>query len=287
MTIWLNGELVEKENATVSVLDHGLLYGDGVFEGIRVYNGTIFQCQAHVERLYASAEAIRLPIAMSEQEMTDAMYETLKANGISDGYIRLLVTRGIGDLGLNPLICDRSNVVIIADQIALYPPEMYESGLAVVMAEHRRISPNMLPPSVKSMNYLNNILANIEARDAGVGEAIMLNAEGNVAEGTGDNIFIVRDGKVITPPVSAGILIGVTRKVTIDLCGKLGVPIEEKDFGLGELMSADEIFRTGRAAEIIAVTKVDQTVIAAGKAGPVTMKLLGAFREFIAAECGG
>ena len=287
MTIWLNGELVEKEDATVSVLDHGLLYGDGVFEGIRVYNGTIFQCQAHVERLYASAEAIRLPIAMSEQEMTDAMYETLKANGISDGYIRLLVTRGIGDLGLNPLICDRGSVVIIADQIALYPPEMYESGLAVVMAEHRRISPDMLPPSVKSMNYLNNILANIEARDAGVGEAIMLNAEGNVAEGTGDNIFIVRDGTVTTPPVSAGILIGVTRKVTIDLCGKLGVPIEEKDFGVDELMSADEIFLTGTAAEIIAVTKVDRTVIAAGKAGPVTMKLLGAFREFIAAECGG
>ncbi|MHC4715626.1 MAG: branched-chain-amino-acid transaminase, partial [Planctomycetota bacterium] len=215
MRIWLNGELVDKEDAKVSVLDHGLLYGDGVFEGIRVYNGTIFQCQAHVDRLYASAKTVRLPIAMTEQEMTDAMYETLRANGISDGYIRLLVTRGVGDLGLNPLICTDSSVIVIADQIALYPPEMYENGLSVVVAEHRRISPDMLPPSVKSMNYLNNILANIEARDAGAGEAIMLNADGNVAEATGDNIFIVRDGTVITPPVSAGILIGVTRKVTM------------------------------------------------------------------------
>jgi len=287
MKIWLNGELVDTEDAKVSVLDHGLLYGDGVFEGIRVYNGTIFQCAAHVDRLYESARNVRLPIAMSKQEMTDAMYETLRANGISDGYIRLLITRGVGDLGLNPFICEQSSVIVIADQIALYPPEMYENGLAVVVAEHRRISPDMLPPSVKSMNYLNNILANIEARDAGVGEAIMLNADNNVAEATGDNIFIVRGGSVVTPPVAAGILIGVTRKVTLGLCEKLSIPAEEKDFRLEELLGADEVFLTGTAAEIIAVTKVDGTVIGSGKAGPVTRKLLGAFREFIRAECGG
>ena len=287
MKIWLNGELVDTEDAKVSVLDHGLLYGDGVFEGIRVYNGTIFQCAAHVDRLYESARTIRLPIALSKQEMTDAMYETLRANGISDGYIRLLITRGIGDLGLNPFICKHSSVIVIADQIALYSPPMYENGLAVVVAEHRRISPNMLPPSVKSMNYLNNILANVEARDAGAGEAIMLNADNHVAEATGDNIFIVRGGTVITPPVAAGILIGVTRKVTLGLCRQLGVPAEEKDFRLEELLSADEVFLTGTAAEIIAVTKVDGTVIGSGKAGPVTRKLLAAFREFIRAECGG
>ncbi|OPX25143.1 MAG: branched-chain amino acid aminotransferase, partial [Planctomycetales bacterium 4484_123] len=176
MKIWINGELLERDQAKISVLDHGLLYGDGVFEGIRAYNGTIFQCDAHLERLYESARTIDLPLAMAKEELAEAMYETLRANDIRDGYIRLLVTRGIGTLGLNPFQCSGGSIIIIADQIALYPPEMYQNGLEVIIAEHVRISPNMLPPAVKSMNYLNNILANIEATKAGAGEAIMLNA---------------------------------------------------------------------------------------------------------------
>ena len=287
MKIWINGELLEKDQAKISVLDHGLLYGDGVFEGIRAYNGTIFQCQAHLDRLYASAKTIDLPIAMAKEDLTEAMYETLRANDIRDGYIRLLVTRGIGTLGLNPFECSGGSIIIIADQIALYPPEMYQNGLEVIIAEHVRISPNMLPPAVKSMNYLNNILANIEATKAGVGEAIMLNAAGEVAEATGDNIFIVQNGVVATPPPEAGILVGITRKVVCGLCEKLGIPLQERRIAVEELFQAEEIFLTGTAAEVIAVTKVNGQVIGEGKAGPVTLKLLKAFRDFIRRECGG
>ena len=287
MKIWINGELLEKDQAKISVLDHGLLYGDGVFEGIRAYNGTIFQCQAHLDRLYASAKTIDLPIAMAKEDLTEAMYETLRANDIRDGYIRLLVTRGIGTLGLNPFECSGGSIIIIADQIALYPPEMYQNGLEVIIAEHVRISPNMLPPAVKSMNYLNNILANIEATKAGVGEAIMLNAAGEVAEATGDNIFIVQNGVVATPPPEAGILVGITRKVVCGLCEKLGISLQERRIAVEELFQAEEIFLTGTAAEVIAVTKVNGQVIGEGKAGPVTLKLLKAFRDFIRRECGG
>ena len=287
MKIWINGELLEKDQAKISVLDHGLLYGDGVFEGIRAYNGTIFQCQAHLDRLYASAKTIDLPIAMAREDLTEAMYETLRANDIRDGYIRLLVTRGIGTLGLNPFECSGGSIIIIADQIALYPPEMYQNGLEVIIAEHVRISPNMLPPAVKSMNYLNNILANIEATKAGVGEAIMLNAAGEVAEATGDNIFIVQNGVVATPPPEAGILVGITRKVVCGLCEKLGISLQERRIAVEELFQAEEIFLTGTAAEVIAVTKVNGRVIGEGKAGPVTLKLLKAFRDFIRRECGG
>ena len=286
MKVWLDGQLVNKEDAKISVFDHCVLYGDGVFEGIRIYTGVIFQCQAHVDRLFASAETIRLDIGMTKQEVTDAMYETLRANDIVDGYIRLVVTRGPGTLGLSPLRCPKSCVFIIADQIALYPPEMYENGLEVIVAKRRRISPNMLPPSVKSCNYVNNILANLEASDAGAGEAIMLNAEGNVAEATGDNIFIVANGKVSTPPTEAGILVGVTRSVVVRLCGELGVPCQERNLKVEDLTAADEIFLTGTAAEVIAVTKLDGETVGSGKAGPVTTKLLTAFREFIKAECG-
>jgi len=287
MKIWINGELLERDQAKISVLDHGLLYGDGVFEGIRAYNGTIFQCDAHLERLYESARTIDLPLAMAKEELAEAMYETLRANDIRDGYIRLLVTRGIGTLGLNPFECSGGSIIIIADQIALYPPEMYQNGLEVIIAEHVRISPNMLPPAVKSMNYLNNILANIEATKAGAGEAIMLNAEGEVAEATGDNIFLVRDGAVSTPPPEAGILVGVTRKVVCGLCEGLGIELRERRIAVEELFQADEIFLTGTAAEVIAVTKVNGQVIGDGKAGPVTLQLLKAFREFIRQECGG
>ncbi len=287
MKVWIDGQLVDKEDAKISVFDHCILYGDGVFEGIRVYNGTIFECEGHVARLFASAETVRLDIGMTRQEVTDAMYETLRANDIADGYIRLVITRGPGTLGLSPLRCPKSCMFIIADQISLYPPEMYENGLEVIIAKHRRFSADMLPPYVKSCNYLNNILANLEASDVGAGEAIMLNADGNVSEATGDNVFIVRDGRVLTPPTTAGILIGITRGVTLCLCDKLGIDKEETDLTVEDLAAADEVFLTGTAAEVIAVTKVDGKVVGSGKAGPVTTKLLKAFREYIKDQCGG
>ena len=282
----MNGKLIDKERAAVSVYDHGLLYGDGVFEGIRVYNGKIFQCDAHIDRLFASASAIRLKIPITREEIIEAMERTVAANGIVDGYIRLVVTRGPGTLGLNPFKCTSPVVFVIADQIAIYSPEMYENGLEVIIAKTRRISPEMLPPLVKSCNYLNNILAKIEAVDAGVPEAIMLNAAGQVAEATGDNVFIVSHGVVITPPIETGILNGITRKVTINLARQLDIPLIERAIEVDELYAADECFLTGTAAEIIAVRKVDGRVIGQGKAGPITLKLMEAFRKFIRSECG-
>jgi branched-chain amino acid aminotransferase len=282
MKIWFNGNLVDREDAKLTVYDHGLLYGDGVFEGIRVYRGRVFQCQVHVDRLFESAKAIRLAIPRTKQELIDAMCETIKANGLRDGYIRLVVTRGEGGLGLNPFKCQSPNVFIIADQIALYPQEMYKHGMAVIVARTLRTSLRMLPPSIKSLNYLNNIMAKIEAIDAGVAEAIMLNEAGNVAECTGDNIFIVRNGAVTTPPVEAGILVGITRKVVIGLAKKLGIPLAEKDIPVEQLYAADECFLTGTAAEVIAVTRIDSRAIGDGRVGPVTSRLMGAFHDYIA-----
>ena len=287
MKVWMNGELVDKSQASVSVYDHGLLYGDGVFEGIRVYNGKIFQCDAHIDRLFASAAAIRLKVPYTKEQIVEAMEQSVSANGIVDGYIRLVITRGVGTLGLNPFKCPSPVVFVIADQIAIYSPEMYENGLDVIIAKTRRISPEMFPPSVKSCNYLNNIMAKIEAIDAGVPEAIMLNAAGQVAEATGDNVFIVSDGVIITPPVEAGILDGITRRVTIKLAKELNIPLIERAIEVDELYGADECFLTGTAAEIIAVRKVNDRVIGEGKAGPITLKLLEAFRNFIRSECGG
>ncbi len=282
MKIWMDGVLVDKDQAKVSVFDHGLLYGDGCFEGIRIYNGKIFQCTAHVDRLYNSAEKIRLEIPFSKAELVDAMNLCIAENGLTgSGYIRLVVTRGAGTLGLHPFYCPAPCVFIIADQIQLYPPDLYETGMGVIIAKRPRINPIMLDPSVKSLNYLNNILAKIEAIDVGLLEAVMLNDEGNVSECTGDNIFLISGGKLITPPTSAGILIGVTRSVTIQLAKQLGIDVTERDFKPDEMKAADEIFLTGTAAEIMAVTKVDDTVIGDGKAGPVTTRLLKAFRDFI------
>ncbi len=285
MKVWINGKLLNEEEASISVFDHCLLYGDGVFEGIRVYNGKIFQCTAHLDRLFASAEAIRLPVLLTKQQIADAMVQTVAVNGITDGYIRLVVTRGPGTLGLNPFKCTNPTVFIIADQIALYPPHMYETGLEVIIAKTRRISPSMLSPSIKSCNYLNNILARIEAVDTGAAEAIMLNAEGTIAEATGDNVFIVSDGTVITPPPEAGGLKGITRQIVIDICRDLGIRLEERAVTVEQLYAADECFLTGSAAEVIAVTKVDERVIGSGQAGPITTKLLDAFRRFIREEC--
>ena len=281
MKIWLNGKLVDKQDAKLSVFDHGILYGDGVFEGIRVYDRKIFQAQAHIDRLFDSARELRLPIPQTKQELIDAMYETVRANEITDGYIRLVVTRGEGNLGLNPFKCSQPGVFIIADQVALYPEEMYRKGMAVIVAKTVRTSASMVNPSVKSLNYLNNIVAKIEAVDAGVAEAIMLNAKGNVAECTGDNLFLVKDGQVFTSPIEAGILGGITRRVVIELAKRLGIVAQEEDITTKDLYAADECFLTGTAAEVISVTKIDGQVVGDGKAGPMTQKLLEAFREFI------
>ena len=282
MKIWMDGQLVDESEAKVSVFDHGVLYGDGVFEGIRIYNGKIFQCTPHIDRLFESADKLRLPIPFSKQELVDAMYEAMAANGLTDGgYIRLVVTRGAGTLGLHPFKCPKACVFIIADQIQLYPEELYETGMAVIIAKRPRIRPDMLDPSVKGLNYLNNILAKMEAIDVDLLEAVMLNADGYVSECTGDNIFIIADGKLMTPPTSAGILVGVTRNVAMMLAKKEGIEVIERNITPVELKAADEIFLTGTAAEIMAVTKVDETVIGDGKAGPVTTQLLKAFRDFI------
>lgn len=283
LKIWIDGQLVEKDDAKLSVYDHGLLYGDGVFEGIRVYSGKVFECKAHIDRLYASALAIRLTIPYAAKELEDAMYETVKANGFTDCYIRLIVTRGFGCLGLSPLKCPKAGVVVIADKIELYPPEMYEKGMSIITATVTRCHPNSIPPRVKSLNYLNNILAKIEAIDAGVPEALMLNQEGNVAECSGDNIFVVRNGQVQTPQTSDGILEGITRAVILRLCGKLGIPCVEKTLQRYDIYTADEVFLTGTAAEVVAVTKVDGRQIGKGNVGPITRKLIDAFKLHVRA----
>jgi len=281
MKVWMDGNLVDRARATVSVFDHGLLYGDGVFEGIRIYSGRIFQCQAHVNRLYNSARLIRLAIPYTKQEIVEAMRETLRANGIEDGYIRLVVTRGVGTLGLDPFKCAEPVTFIIADQIKLYPQEMYDEGMAVIIAKTVRVADRQIPSAAKTLNYLNNILARIEAVDAGVAEAIMLNTDGHVSECTGDNLFLVEGGKVVTPPLTASILPGITRDVVIKLARQLGLEAEEETLPVERLYRADECFLTGTAAEVIAVTKIDGRTIGGGKVGPVTDKLLAAFREFI------
>jgi branched-chain amino acid aminotransferase len=281
LKVWIDGKLYDKDDAKVSVYDHGLLYGDGVFEGIRVYSGRIFEAEAHLERLWASAKAIRLAIPMSREQMRVAMEETVRANNFRDCYMRLVVTRGVGYLGLNPNKCPVPTVIVITDTIDMYPKEMYEKGMAVITASVIRNHPNALSPRIKSLNYLNNILAKIEAVDAGVPEAIMLNHEGNVAECTGDNIFIVRGGVVLTPGTADGILEGITRKVIIELSRKLDIPIFEKTLQRHDLYIADECFLTGSAAEVIPVTKIDGRAIASGEPGPITRKLRDAFHRHV------
>ena len=269
----------EKDKARISVFDHGLLYGDGVFEGIRAYNGRIFRCRAHVDRLYESARAIALDIPMTRDEMAAKLREALEVNGLTDAYIRLVVTRGVGDLGLDPNKCARPSIIIIADSITLYPPELYSRGLDVVTVSTLRNHPNALSPRIKSLNYLNNILAKIEGLQAGVSEAIMLNQEGYVAECTGDNIFIVRQGALLTPGLHTGMLDGITRGVVIELARKAGIEVRETILTRFDLFVADECFLTGTAAEIIPVVRIDGRSIGDGKPGPITGRLLGMFRE--------
>jgi branched-chain amino acid aminotransferase len=281
LKVWIDGKLVDKADAKISVYDHGLLYGDGVFEGIRIYNGKIFECEAHMKRLYDSAKSIRLTIPISVDEFCKAIYDTVAANNFKDCYVRAVVTRGAGDLGLDPRKCKAATVFIIADLIAVYPKEMYEKGMSVITSSYIRNHPNSCPPRVKSLNYLNNILAKIEANDAGVPEAIMLNHDGNVAECTADNVFIVRDGQIQTPTTADGILEGVTRKVIIDLCRKNNIPLVEKVIQRHDLFVSDEMFVTGTAAEVMPVTKVDGRLIGSGEAGPLTKRLLELFRNYI------
>ncbi len=280
----MDGTLVPREQAVVSVFDHGLLYGDGCFEGIRAYNGRIFKVGTHVRRLFASADAIRLKSPYSHEQWIDAMRCTLSANGLGNAYLRVVMTRGVGTLGLNPFRCPAPTCFIVADQITLYPPSLYESGMKVITARRPRNLPAALDPSIKSLNYLNNILAKIEAVDAGVLEAIMLNHEGYVAECTGDNIFFVRGGQVVTPPVSAGLLEGVTRGFVMELCRRNGIPCEERLFRIDEIKAADEVFLTGTAAEIIAVSQIDDTVIGGGAIGPVCRTLTDRFRAAVARD---
>jgi len=280
LKIWLNGKLVDEEQAKISVFDHGLLYGDGVFEGIRIYSGKTFELVSHIDRLYESAKGIRLDIALSKSKLTKAVVETVKANEILDGYIRLVITRGNGTLGLNPFVCENSNIIIIADNVQLYPEELYEQGMKIISATTVRNHPLAIPPQIKSLNYLNNILAKIEALDNNVPEAVMYNHTGYVAEATGDNIFIVRKGVIYSPPVEAGTLGGVTRAIVIKLAEREKIKVVEKNLTRFDLYIADEFFLTGTAAEVIGIVQIDGRVIGDGKPGTITKLLRKKFFEY-------
>lgn len=279
MKIYLDGKFVDAADAKVSVFDHGLLYGDGVFEGIRLYGGNIFRLEEHLERLEYSAKALMLSLPLNRAELSEATCETCRQNGLTDAYIRLVVTRGVGDLGLAPWLCPKPSMFIIASKISLYPQEHYDNGLAIVTVPTRRIGPAALPPTIKSLNYLNNILAKIEARQFGVLEAIMLNEQGYVAECTADNVFIVHKGEIITPSASQGALKGITRGAVLDIAKELGVPARESDMTRYDIWCADECFLTGSGAEVIPAVKLDGRVIGDGKPGPITKRVLAAFRQ--------
>lgn len=280
LVIYLNGEYVQKEDAKVSVFDHGLLYGDGVFEGIRSYNGRVFRLDEHLQRLYDSAKVIRLTIPLSQKEMKEKILETLRRNELRDAYIRVVVTRGPGDLGLDPdKCCKEGFVFIITDKIVLYDDEYYKNGLSVITVPTRRNVPEALNPRIKSLNYLNNIMAKIEAKNSNVIEAIMLNSDGYVVECTGDNIFIVKNGSVYTPPTYIGALEGITRDAVMELARNMGIKVEERIFNRYEVYVSDECFLTGTAAEIIPVVKVDGRIIGDGRPGNITKKLTEEFRK--------
>ena len=280
LKIWLENDLVDQNDAKISVFDHGLLYGDGVFEGIRVYQGKIFECKAHLDRLYESAKVICLEIGMDMDAMTDALEKTVRANGMVEGYIRLIITRGVGDLGLNPFLCKNGQVIIIVDNIQLYPEELYEKGMKIVSVPSVRNHPLSCPPQVKSLNYLNNILAKIEAIQAGASEGILYNHLGYVAEATGDNVFTVKNGVIYTPPVQAGSLDGITRQVVIKLAEKENIKVIEKNLTRFDLYVADELFLTGTAAEVIGAVEMDGRKIGTGMPGPITKMLRKKFFEY-------
>jgi branched-chain amino acid aminotransferase len=274
MKVYLDGKFCDEKDAKVSVFDHGLLYGDGIFEGIRAYHGRVFKLKEHIDRLFYSAKAILLEIPISHAELMRAVVESCRVNNLRDGYIRLIVTRGVGTLGLNPNRCKNPSVIVIADKIQLYPQEMYDQGMAIVTVPTTRNLHNAVNPAIKSLNYLNNILAKIEANIAGVEEAIMLNSEGYVAECTGDNIFILKNNQMFTPPLSAGALYGITRGVVLEMARAANIPASEPNLTRYDLFNADECFLTGTGAELIPVTKIDGRVIGTGKPGPITKRLV-------------
>ncbi|MCX6980306.1 MAG: branched-chain-amino-acid transaminase [Verrucomicrobia bacterium] len=279
LLIYLDGKIVPESQAKISVFDHGLLYGDGCFEGIRFYNGRVFRLEEHTRRIYDSAKSLLLTIPMTPEEMIRATVETVKANGLRDGYIRTVITRGVGPMGLSPYKCPKASVFIIAASIQLYPPSAYENGLVMATVATRRPRHDILPPQVKSLNYLNNVMAKVEAIQAGAEEGLMLNDQGLVAECTGDNIFIIRDGAIATPPLSAGALDGITRRVVFEIAATLGIPLHERDLSRHDIFTADECFLTGTAAEVIAAVKLDQRVIGDGKPGVITKQVIAKFRE--------
>ena len=279
MKIWLDGKLVEESEAKLSVFDHGILYGDGVFEGIRFYNRRIFRLEEHIDRLFESAKAILLKMQWTKEEVRQYTIDTVRANGLDDGYIRLVVTRGAGGLGLSPYLCEKPSMFIIATTIKFYPPEHYDNGLTLITCATRRPPPGALMPQVKSLNYLNNVMAKIEAIQAGALEGVMLNEQGYVAECTGDNIFLIKAGRLITPQVSDGGLDGITRRVILELADQLGVSVDERAMTRYDIYTADECFLTGTAAEVIPVKSLDQREIGDGKPGEVTQRFISAFRE--------
>ena len=284
MKIFIDGKFFEQRDAKISVFDHGLLYGDGIFEGIRAYNGRVFKLKEHIDRLFCSAKSILLDLPMSHSEIMKATVETCRRNKIRDGYIRLVVTRGVGTLGLNPNRCKNPSLIIIADKIQLYPQELYQRGMAIVTVPTTRNLHSALNPAIKSLNYLNNIMAKIEATNAGCEEAIMLNAEGFVSECTGDNLFIIKENHMQTPPLSAGALYGITRRVVMEMGVKSGLSVGEPNLTRHDLFNADECFLTGTGAELIPIVKIDGRVIGTGKPGAITRKLVVQYRALTKAS---
>lgn len=277
--IYLDGEIVPESQAKISVFDHGFLYGDGIFEGIRAYNGRVFMLEEHIKRLFQSAKTIMLNIPLNKEEMAEAVLETIRANDLKDAYIRVVVSRGKGDLGLDPRKCPKSTVVIIASEIQLYPEKLYETGLKLVTVPTRRNGPEMVNPRIKSLNYLNNILARIEANMQDAPEAIILNRDGYVAECTGDNIFIITDDTLYTPPQYAGILKGTKREIVLEIAAEMGFEVKEELFTRHDIFNADECFLSGTAAEVIPVVEVDSRIIGTGEVGPKTKALIAKFRK--------
>lgn len=279
LEVYLDGRWYPKSEAKVSVFDHGLLYGDGVFEGIRSYNGLVFKLKEHLDRLYESAHTLMLKIPMDRKEMIQVMIETLRRNRLKDAYIRVVVTRGVGDLGLDPEKCKRPTVFVITDKIVLYPDPLYKNGLEIITVPTVRNFPEAVNPAIKSLNYLNNIMAKIEATHSGYKEALLLNHQGYVAECTGDNVFLVKNGTLLTPPTYVGALKGITRGAILEIAERRKIPIEERVLTRHDLFNGDEVFLTGTAAEIIPVVKIDGRTIGIGQPGPLTRSLLKAFHE--------
>lgn len=279
LQIYIDGQYVPKEEAKISVFDHGFLYGDGIFEGIRAYNGRVWRLTEHLDRLYESAKGIWLEIPVTWKEMERIVLETCARNDLKDAYIRLVVSRGAGDLGLDPRKCPKPSVICIADKISLYPPEVYETGMKVISVSTRKVPQATFSPQVKSLNYLSSIMAKITAIQTGYPEVVMLNADGYVAEGTGDNIFMIKKGKVLTPPTWIGVLPGMTRGVVLEICQELGIPCEEQVFTLHDLYNADEAFLTGTAAEVCPIIEVDHRAVGTGKPGEITQRIITRFRE--------